>query len=120
MKFMLMIHGPEVKHDAPLPPEGRKMLEAYMAYTQALKDVGVHVAGDALYPASTGSVVRLRDGKTQVLDGPFADSKEQLGGYYIINVPDLDTALDWAARCPGAAYGAIEVRPIMTMFRDMA
>lgn len=113
MQYMLLIHGPEVRPEAPPSPEGRKMKEAFMAYTQALKDAGVFVAGDALHPASTGTVVRVRDGKTQVLDGPYAEAKEQLGGYYLIEAPDLDKALDWAARCPGAAAGAMEVRPIV-------
>ena len=113
MQYMLLIHGPEMQPDASPSPEGRKMMEAYMAYTQALKEAGVLVAGDALHPASSGTVVRVRDGKTQVLDGPYAEAKEQLGGYYLIEVPDLDKALEWAARCPGASAGTMEVRPIV-------
>ena len=68
-----------------------------------------------LQRSSAASSVRISDGKTQVLDGPYADTKEQLGGYYMIDVPDLDTALSWASRCPGASHGVVEVRPIWTM-----
>jgi hypothetical protein len=84
---------------------------AYKAYTQALQKAGVMVGGSGLQLPSVGTTVRQRDGKRQVQDGPYADTKEQLGGYYEIEVPDLDTALDWAARCPAAATGAVEVRP---------
>jgi hypothetical protein len=72
-------------------------------------------AGDPLQPSSTATTVRVKSGKTEVLNGPYAETKEQLGGYYIIDVPDLDAALSWAARCPGASVGTIEVRPIMAM-----
>lgn len=84
---------------------------AYKAYTQALQKAGVMVGGSGLQPPSVGTTLRQRDGKRQVQDGPYADTKEQLGGYYEIEVPDLDTALDWAARCPAASTGAVEVRP---------
>jgi hypothetical protein len=72
-------------------------------------------AGDPLQPSSTATTVRVKGGKTEVLNGPYAETKEQLGGYYLIDVPDLDAALSWAARCPGASVGTIEVRPIMAM-----
>jgi hypothetical protein len=74
----------------------------------------VLVASDRLRPASAATTVRLANGKTQVLNGPYAETKEQLGGYYLIDVPDLDVAISWAARCPGASYGTMEVRPIWT------
>ena len=80
---------------------------AYRAYTQALREAGVMVGGAALQPPGVATTVRQRDGKRQVQDGPYADSKEQLGGYYVIDVPGLDQALDWAARCPAAAIGAV-------------
>jgi hypothetical protein len=86
-----------------------------MAYTEAMKKAGVHVGGERLRPTSASSTVRVANGKTQVLDGPYAETKEQLGGYYMIDVPDLDAALSWAARCPGAAHGTMEVRPIWAM-----
>jgi hypothetical protein len=77
-----------------------------------MKKAGVLVGGERLRPTSDATTVRVKDGKTQVLDGPYAETKEQLGGYYMIDVPDLDAALSWAARCPGAATGTMEVRPI--------
>ena len=80
-----------------------------------MKKAGVYVGGDRLRPTSSATTVRVADGKTQVLDGPYAETKEQLGGYYMIDVPDLDAALSWAARCPGASHGTIEVRPIWPM-----
>lgn len=71
--------------------------------------------GQALQPSSTATSLRIRGGKRQVQDGPFADSKEQLGGFFIIDVPDLDAALEWAARCPSASTGGVEVRPVLLM-----
>jgi hypothetical protein len=83
-----------------------------MAYNDVLRKAGAWVSGDRLKPSSNTTVVKVRDDKTQVLDGPFADTKEQLGGYYVIEAADLDGALDLAAKCPGARNGAIEVRPV--------
>jgi hypothetical protein len=88
---------------------------AYRAYTQALQAAGIMVGGAGLQPPPLGTTVRERDGKRQVQDGPYADTKEQLGGFYEIDVPDLDTALDWAARCPAASTGVVEVRPNLSM-----
>jgi len=88
---------------------------AYGAYTQALREAGVMVGGAGLQPPAVATTVRLRDGKRQVQDGPYAEVKEQLGGYYVIDVPDLDRALEWAARCPAASSGAVEVRPHLVM-----
>ena len=86
-----------------------------MAYGEALRAAGAWQGSNRLQPISTATTVRNVNGKTQVLDGPYVDSKEQLGGYYLIDVPDLDAALAWAARCPGAGYGVMEVRPIWSM-----
>ena len=88
---------------------------AYRAYTVALREAGVMVGGHGLQPAAVATTVRQRDGKRQVQDGPYAEAKEQLGGYYVIDVPDLDRALEWAARCPAASSGAVEVRPNLAM-----
>jgi hypothetical protein len=88
---------------------------AYTAYTQALKKAGALVGANRLQPTTVATTVREANGKTQVLDGPYAESKEQLGGYYLIDVPDLDAALSWAARCPAANHGVVEVRPIWEM-----
>ena len=113
MKYMLMIYRDEAAF-----AEGRTSgahSGAYIAYTEALKGEGVLVGGDRLQPSATASTVRAGEGGTEILDGPYADTKEQFGGFYIIDVPDLDAALQWAARCPGAVQGAIEVRPIWVM-----
>jgi hypothetical protein len=117
MQYMLLIHTDETAmREARANAKGGvpEMMGAYRAYTEAMHKAGVFVAGDALQTSDTATVVRVRDGKTQVLDGPYAEAKEQLAGYYLIEAKDLDAALEWAARCPGASWGAIEVRPIMT------
>lgn len=114
MQFMLLIHTDETYMREAMAAGGAPaMMGAYRAYTDAMKAAGVWVGGDALQPSATAAVVRTRDGKTQVLDGPYADVKEQLGGYYLIEVKDRAAALDWAARCPGAERGTMEVRPLM-------
>lgn len=87
---------------------------AWGAYTQALVAAGVMRGGNALKPTFSATTVRVRDGQRNVQDGPYADTKENLGGYYIIDVPDLDTALEWAAKNPAATSGAVEVRPVLT------
>jgi hypothetical protein len=85
---------------------------AWRAYYKALVEAGIYVGGDPLELAETGTTVRLNGGKRRVQDGPYADTKEQLGGFIILEVPSLDVALDWAARCPTASAGAVEVRPL--------
>jgi hypothetical protein len=95
--------------------ETGQRIAAYRAYTEALTKAGALVAGDRLQHSPTATTVRIEGGKTQVLNGPYAETREQLGGYYLIEAPDLDAALSWAARCPGASHGAVEVRPIWTM-----
>jgi hypothetical protein len=115
MQYMLMIYGSEAGRQAASKADNEQMFAAYGAYTQALKKAGVMKAGDPLQPSSTATTVRVNGGKTEVLNGPYAETKEQLGGYYVIDVPDLDAALSWAARCPGASHGTMEVRPIMAM-----
>ncbi len=82
-------------------------------YTESLKSAGVFLSGEALEPTQTATTVRLKEGERVVTDGPFAETREVLGGYYAIDVPDLDAAIDWAAKCPGAKFGSMEVRPIM-------
>lgn len=114
MQYMLLIYGNETAMPAPTTPEeGAAMMKPWFDYTQALREAGVMVAGDALKPTATATPVRVQGGKALHTDGPFAETREQLGGYYLINVPDLDAALHWAARCPGAVYGSIEVRPVV-------
>lgn len=95
-----------------LPPEViEKSKAAYGAYIHALKEAGVFVATDWLKPSSTATTISLANGERRVQDGPYADTKEQLGGLFIIDVPDLDAAISWAERCPAAQYGQIEIRP---------
>jgi len=114
MQYMLLIYTDEAAAAMP-KADVNKMLPAYEAYTKALQGAGALLAGDRLRPTDSASTVRVREGRTQVLDGPYAETKEQLGGYYIVEAKDLDAALDWAARCPGAASGAVEVRPLWRM-----
>jgi hypothetical protein len=87
-------------------------LGAWRAYYRALVDAGIVVAGDPLQVPETGTTVRIQEGKRRVQDGPYADTKEQLGGFIILELPSLDAALEWAARCPAASEGAVEVRPL--------
>ena len=115
MKYMLLIHAKESDYAGMSKAEEEQRMGAYMAYTQAMQKAGVIRGGDRLKPISTASTVRVSSGKTKVLDGPYAETKEQLGGYFLIEVPDLDQALSWAAKCPGASHGAVEVRPIWEM-----
>lgn len=112
MKYMLLIHADQAEMLRATEEDQRRMLGAYLAYTEALKGAGAYISGERLQPPSASTTVRVRDDRTNVLDGPYADSKEQLAGFYMIEAPDLDAALAWAARCPGAAHGTIEVRPI--------
>ena len=93
---------------------------AWRAYITALTESGALVAAAGLLPPATATTVRVRDGKRLVQDGPFADTKEQLAGYFVIDVPDLDAALEWAQRCPSAGYASVEVRPLLPTSRAMA
>jgi hypothetical protein len=116
MKYMLLIYVDEAKGAALAKEIGVAQMSApYMAYAEALQKAGVIVGGDRLQPTTAATTVRVADGKTKVLNGPYAETKEQLGGYFMIDVPDLDAALSWAARCPGAAHGTVEVRPLWAM-----
>jgi len=115
MQYLLLIHAAEDTFMKLTPEQQQQGYAAYMAYTEALKKAGALLGSNRLRPVSDTTTVRVVEGKTQVLDGPYAESKEQLGGYYLIDVADLDAALSWAARCPGASHGAIEVRPVWTM-----
>jgi hypothetical protein len=114
MNYTLLIYENAAGFDLRNTPDPAKQ-EAYwgswVAYTKALQEAGVMVGGAGLQPASASTTLRMRKGKHHVQDGPFADTKEQLGGFYIINVPDLDAALEWAARIPAAPGSVIEVRP---------
>jgi len=115
MKYMLLIYRDEAAFKAAPKTAAEQTTAAYFAYGEALKQAGVLVGADRLDWSSAASTVRIANGKTQVLDGPYAETKEQLGGFFMIDVPDLDAALTWAARCPGASLGVMEVRPLWAM-----
>ncbi len=94
------------------------MLAAWRVYHRALVDAGVYVGGDPLHPPETGTTVRVKNGEREIQDGPYANTKEQLAGFTILELPSLDEAIEWAARCPAAAIGAIEVRPLAPAVKD--
>ena len=116
MRYALLIVDSETAHPSPEPPAPEvieQVMKAYTDYTQMLKDRGAYLGGEALQPNPTATTVRVQDGKSIVTDGPFVEAKEALGGFYLVEARDLDEALELAAACPGAQFGAIEVRPIM-------
>ena len=115
MQYMLMIYGDEAAMGKLTQKDGEQMMAAYGAYSEALVKAGVMVGGDRLRPSADATSVRVAAGKTEVLNGPYAETREQLGGYYLIETKDLDAALSWAARCPGASHGTVEVRPVWAM-----
>jgi hypothetical protein len=115
MKYMILIYSDEKAFAAVPDAQRKERFGAYTAYTKALREAGVMVDGSRLEGANAATTIRLQNGRRQVQDGPIADTKEQLGGYYIIEAPNADAALDWAARCPGASYGAVELRPLAAM-----
>jgi hypothetical protein len=116
VKYVLLIYDENTANPSPDPPDPAvwaQVTEEYQAYTAELDAAGVRLAGEALQPNPTATSVRVRDGRTITTDGPFAETKEGLGGFYLIEAPDLDAALGWAAKCPGARYGTMEVRPVV-------
>jgi len=115
MQYLLLLHADETGWTDMTEAEQKQRLAAYHAFIEALTKAGAMKGMNRLQPSSTATTVRVANGKSQVLNGPFADSKEQLGGYILIDAPDLDAAIAWAARCPGASHGVIEVRPIWEM-----
>jgi hypothetical protein len=116
MDYMLLLFNEEKRWENMPPDQLQREYGAYFAYTEALKEAGVYIGGDPLEPTSSATTVTVSaDGKTSVLDGPYADTKEQLAGYYLIKTRDLDEALSWAARCPCASHGTVEVRPVMAV-----
>jgi len=112
MQYLLMIYDDESAFAKAKPEDMGQLMGAYQAYTEALRASGAMLGSNRLRETNAATTVRVANGKTQVLDGPYAETKEQLGGYYLIDVPDLDAALSWAARCPGATTGTMEVRPV--------
>lgn len=115
MQYLLLIYEAESNRETIPADERGKMFEEYMAFTKSIRESGHFRAGDALKSTATATSVRVKDGKTLTTDGPFAETREQLGGYYLIEAKDLDEATAIAARIPGARYGTVEVRPVMSM-----
>ena len=115
MQYLLTLYADESRFNTMSPEQKQQGLAAYMAYTQALQAAGVYKGSNRLRPVATATTLRTTDGKVQVLDGPFIESKEQLGGYFLIEVPDLDAAISWASKCPGVGHGIVEVRAIWDM-----
>jgi hypothetical protein len=113
MKYAFTIYGDEAKREAASEEDRNAITQAYMALTEEMQAKGVLVAGEGLYPASTATTIRVRDGERGITDGPFAETKEQLGGFFILDVKDLDEAIEWAAKIPGAQVGSVEIRPVM-------
>ena len=116
MKYMLLVIGfhPAESPDGTAEDLGGPTVEEFQAFDQSMRDAGVRVDGSALAGVDIATTVQVRpDGERVITNGPFAETREYLGGYIVVDVPDLDAALDWAARCPGARYGRVEVRPLM-------
>jgi len=113
MEYMLMLYVDESGWPKLSKAEQEQGMAAYRAYTEALKKAGAYKAGSQLGPSAAAKTIRLVGGKQQVLDGPYADAKEQVGGYYLIETPDLETAMSWAARCPAVGHGVVEVRQLV-------
>ena len=120
MRYSLLLHYPEQTPEsigADVIEEGQR---AFVSYAVALDAAGVLISAEVLQPSGSTTTVRVVDGATRVQDGPFADTKEQLGGTFVIDVPDLDAALEWAGRAPSVAWGSVEVRPGAVYYADGA
>lgn len=112
MQYMILIYSDEKKYAGVSEADMQKEMDLWMAYTQEMLAAKVMLGGASLHPVATATTLRTTGGKVSKFDGPFAETKEQLGGYYLIDVPDLNEALKWAGKCPGVRAGSIEVRPL--------
>jgi hypothetical protein len=113
MQYLLLIYGDQNGWESMSEEERGQVFQDYGTFTQELENSGSMVGGNALQPTQTATTVRVRNDETLTTDGPFAETKEQLGGYYLVDVNSIDEALEWAAKIPGARHGSIEVRPVM-------
>jgi hypothetical protein len=113
MKYLLTIYGDESARENISPEDGKAVMDAYFAFSREVDEAGAMLGGEGLQPTSSATTVRVRDGERTVTDGPFAETKEQLGGFYLLECKDLDEAIEWAAKIPGAQSGSVEVRPVM-------
>ena len=120
MRYALLIYEtPELFERRKVYDGDEPMLGAWREYYHALVDAGIYIGGEPLHPPETGTTVRIRKGGRDIQDGPYANTKEQLAGFMILELPSLDAAIDWAARCPAAAFGALEVRPLAEDVKDV-
>ena len=119
MQYALLIYETAERFANRTLVKGDAYIGAWRAYHRMLVEAGIYVGGQPLRGTSTATVVRVEDGRRHVQDGPYAETKEQLGGFVILELPSLDAALDWAARCPAASYGAVEVRPVAAEIHDV-
>ena len=113
MQYLLMIYSREADAATATPEQSAAMMSEYFAFTEAATQRGVYNGGNALHDTSKATTVRTQNGKHVITDGPFAETKEQLGGYYLIDCKDLDEAIEIAKQCPGSKYGTVELRPVM-------
>jgi hypothetical protein len=120
MKYLCLIYENEKEFETLSPADGEAIMNEYFAFTEGIRRSGQYVAGEALQPTQTATTVRVRNGKVSSTDGPFAETKEQLGGFYMIEAKDLNEAIQVAAKIPSARHGAIEVRPVMDFSADAA
>ncbi len=115
MRYMLLLYSADDAGPTPGTPEHAAEMQEWFAYTQQLQEAGALISGEPLHGTDTATTVQIRDGKTLSTDGPFAETKETLGGFYMIDVDNIDQATEWAAKIPLAPYGSVEVRPIMEL-----
>ena len=120
MKYLCLIYENQKSFETISPAEGKAIMNEYFTFTADIQKNGKYLAGEALQPTDTATTVRVRNGKVSTTDGPFAETKEQLGGFYMIEAKDLNDAIQVAARIPGARYGSIEVRPVMDFSKEAA
>ena len=115
MKYLMLIYSEEAAIAKASPEQMQAVHGAYLGFTAEVQEKKVFVGGNALHPTSSATTVRVHEGKMTTTDGPFAETKEQLGGYYLLDCKDLDEAIEYAAKIPGAAWGGVEIRPIRVM-----
>jgi hypothetical protein len=118
MKYLCLIYENEKSFETMPPADGEAIMNEYFAFTEGIRRNGQYVAGEALQPTPTATTVRVRNGKVSTTDGPFAETKEQLGGFYLIEAKDLNEAIQIAAKIPSARHGSIEVRPVVDFSKE--
>jgi hypothetical protein len=118
MKYVLLIYSDENRWENVSEEEQASIIQEYYAYSDEIDKAGAAIGGNALQTTSSATSVRVRDGEQLVTDGPFAETKEQLGGFYVVDVDSLDEAIQWAAKIPSARFGTVEIRPVMVFDRE--